>query len=72
MLEDAVNGRDQCDFSFITNSNVFQIMLNKFCGNTGINLSSLYVQHTCIADRLMDTLVLPISVTGMEVKLKIT
>ena len=61
MVEFGVNGRVQCDYSFIKNSSVFKIMLNIFCVNIGRNLSPLYVQHTFIADRLMDTLVTPIS-----------
>ena len=72
MVENGVNGRVQCDLSFITNSCVFQIVLNKFCGNIERNLSSLYIQHTCIADRLTDTFITPMSLTGMEGRLKIT
>jgi len=72
MVEVGVKDRVQCDHRFITNSNVFKIMLNKCCDSIGRNLSPLYVQHTCIADRLTDTLVTPISGTGMEGKVKIT
>jgi len=50
----------------------FKLCYIKKCGNIGRNLSSLYVQHTSIADRLTDTFITQISVTGMEGKLKIT